>query len=116
MIQNWYTQADAEKWMAQASDRTADRELALRVYTSQLIGQNPDLVMHGGGNTSIKITRQNLLGEIEEVLHIKGSGWDLDTILASGLPGVRLDALRLLRSLRVPFLCPEPQTGFIKGF
>ena len=74
-------------------------ELALRVYTSQLIGQNPDLVMHGGGNTSIKVTRKNLFGEAEEVLHIKGSGWDLDTILAPGLPGVRLDALRLLRRL-----------------
>lgn len=99
MIENWYKQVEADKWMAQAGGEAADRELALRVYTSQLIGQNPDLVMHGGGNTSVKVSRQNILGEIEEVLHIKGSGWDLDTILAPGLPGVRLNALRLLRQL-----------------
>lgn len=53
------------------------RELALRVYTSRLLGQNPDLVMHGGGNTSVKMVARDVFGDAVDVLHIKGSGWDL---------------------------------------
>ena len=77
----------------------SDRDLALRVYTSRLIGQNPDLVMHGGGNTSVKVRRKNIFGNLEDVLHVKGSGWDLDVIEAPGLPGVRLEPLKELRNL-----------------
>ena len=51
--------------------------LALRVYTSRLLGQNPSLVLHGGGNTSVKITEKNLVNHDEEILYVKGSGWDL---------------------------------------
>ena len=74
-------------------------DLALRVYTSRLIGQDPDLVMHGGGNTSVKTRRPDLFGEMGDVLHIKGSGWDLDTLEAPGLPGVWLAPLHRLRDL-----------------
>ena len=65
------------------SDRYAARwgeALALRVYTSRLIGADPDLVMHGGGNTSVKIALRTLLGDEAEALCVKGSGWDLDSI------------------------------------
>ncbi len=99
MIENWYDEVEAEKRAQAAGDNPADQELARRVYTSQLIGQNPDLVMHGGGNTSVKLKRQNLFGEVEDVLHVKGSGWDLDVIEAPGLPAVRLDPLLRLREL-----------------
>lgn len=99
MIENRYDEAEAAKRVEAAGDDPADRALALRVYTSQIIGQNPDLVMHGGGNTSVKVERRNLFGDSEAVLHVKGSGWDLDTIEAPGLPGVRLDPLLKLRNL-----------------
>ena len=99
MFRNCYDAAEAARWRAAAEDDPADRELAERVYTSRLIGQVPDLVMHGGGNTSVKVERPNLFGEMERVLHVKGSGWDLDVIEAPGLPGVRLDPLRRLRRL-----------------
>tara|TARA_E500000178_G_scaffold341094_1_gene384588 strand:+ start:720 stop:2753 length:2034 start_codon:yes stop_codon:yes gene_type:complete len=99
MIENKYVENDAAKWVLEAGENSADQELALRVYTSRIIGQNPDLVMHGGGNTSVKVKRNNLFGESCEVLHVKGSGWDLDTILAPGLPGLWLDNLRRLRVL-----------------
>ena len=56
--------------------------LALRVYTSRLLGQEPDLVLHGGGNTSVKARVTNFFGDPEEVLYVKGSGWDLATIEA----------------------------------
>lgn len=99
MIENRYDDDAAAKWTVGAGEDPADRDLALRVYTSRLIGQNPDLVMHGGGNTSVKVTRSDLFGAPHDVLHVKGSGWDLDTILAPGLPGVWLDPLRKLRGL-----------------
>lgn len=79
--------------------RICDRELALRTYTSRLIGQEPALVLHGGGNTSVKTTRVDLFGEPVPVLCVKGSGWDLATIEPPGLPAVRLAPLQALRRL-----------------
>ncbi len=99
MIENRYNEAAAAELVAAAGDDPADQALALRVYTSRLIGQNPDLVMHGGGNTSVKVRRADLFGKLEDVLHVKGSGWDLDTIEAPGLPGLRLAPLLRLRAL-----------------
>jgi rhamnulose-1-phosphate aldolase/alcohol dehydrogenase len=74
-------------------------DMALRVHTSRLIGADPGLVLHGGGNTSLKATATTLVGDEVEVLHIKGSGWDLDSIEPAGLPAVRLEPLRRLRRL-----------------
>ncbi|WP_420583983.1 bifunctional aldolase/short-chain dehydrogenase [Ruegeria sp.] len=101
MIENWYDPKNAAEWRAAAGSDPADQELGERVYTSRLIGQNPDLLMHGGGNTSVKLERPNLFGSVERVLHVKGSGWDLDTIEAPGLPGVWLDPLLKARTLEV---------------
>ena len=83
-------------------DRYAARSgeaLALRVYTSRLIGKDPDLVMHGGGNTSVKIVKRTLLGDEVEALCVKGSGWDLDSIEPPGFPALDLAYLRRLRKL-----------------
>jgi len=62
-------------------------DLELRVYTSRLLGRDSTLVLHGGGNTSVKIRERNLLGEEEDILYVKGSGWDLETIEAPGFEG-----------------------------
>jgi len=99
MINNNWRDEDAKKLIDAAGADPADRELALRVYTSRLIGADHDLVMHGGGNTSAKMTRKDLFGNDVDVLHIKGSGWDLETIEAAGLPAVRLEPLLQLRAL-----------------
>lgn len=99
MIRNRYDALEAARWRYAAGGDPADQELGERVYTSRLIGQVPDLVMHGGGNTSVKVERLNLFGETERVLHVKGSGWDLDVIEGPGMPGVRLDPLLKLRRL-----------------
>jgi rhamnose utilization protein RhaD (predicted bifunctional aldolase and dehydrogenase)/NAD(P)-dependent dehydrogenase (short-subunit alcohol dehydrogenase family) len=99
IVKNSYRLKDAKKWQESVGELEADKHLGERIYTSRLIGQIPDLVMHGGGNTSVKVERPNLFGDIEKVLHVKGSGWDLDTIEAAGLPAVRLEPLLKLRSL-----------------
>ncbi|MEP0520281.1 MAG: bifunctional aldolase/short-chain dehydrogenase [Hyphomicrobiales bacterium] len=97
-VSRW-SDTDAAAWMNAVGADEADRLLALRVYTSRLIGSDPDLVMHGGGNTSVKVQRRDVFGELIDVLHVKGSGWDLDTLEAAGLPGVRLAPLHDLRQL-----------------
>ncbi|MDE2310158.1 MAG: bifunctional aldolase/short-chain dehydrogenase [Betaproteobacteria bacterium] len=74
-------------------------ELERRVYTSRLLGQDKSLVLHGGGNTSVKITEKNILGEEEQILYVKGSGWDLETIAAAGFAPVRLEHLKKLAKL-----------------
>lgn len=71
-------------------------DLDLRVYTSRLLGQEPSLVLHGGGNTSVKSSVKNLFGEIEDILYVKGSGWDLATIEAGGFAPVKMrDLLKM---------------------
>ncbi len=73
--------------------------LGPRVYTSRLLGRDKSLVLHGGGNTSMKAEEHNLFGEKEGVLYVKGSGWDLETIEAQGFVPLSLDYVRRLASL-----------------
>ena len=73
--------------------------LGLRVYTSRLLGRDKSLVLHGGGNTSLKIEELDLFGERDEILYVKGSGWDLETIEPAGFAPVQLDYVRRLASL-----------------
>src|ERR1700751_5146907 len=75
------------------------RELALRIYTTRLLGRDPKLVLHGGGNTSLKTRTRGLLGEEVDVLRIKASGGDMATIQAEDFPAVRLAPLQRLRSI-----------------
>src|SRR3989304_5962842 len=73
--------------------------LGLRVYTSRLLGRDKSLVLHGGGNTSVKLRESDIFGAPEDLLYIKGSGWDLETIEAPGFSPVRIDHLLELAKL-----------------
>jgi rhamnose utilization protein RhaD (predicted bifunctional aldolase and dehydrogenase)/NAD(P)-dependent dehydrogenase (short-subunit alcohol dehydrogenase family) len=86
-------------WNEQEAAPVALDPIALRVYTSRLLGREPALVLHGGGNTSVKVRRQNLFGESEYLLYVKGSGWDLATIEAKGFAPVRMDTLLKMAAL-----------------
>ncbi|HSS45974.1 MAG TPA: class II aldolase/adducin family protein, partial [Burkholderiales bacterium] len=81
-------------------------DLGLRVYTSRLLGRDKSLVLHGGGNTSVKIKERNILGAEEQILYVKGSGWDLETIEEAGFSPVRMP--HLLRLARLDALS-DPQ-------
>src|SRR3954471_972477 len=87
-------QAAIDRYAAQG----VGRDLAARVYTTRLLGGDPRLVLHGGGNTSVKTTMRDLLGEEVAVLCVKGSGADMAVIEPAGLPAVRLERLRKLRA------------------
>ncbi len=101
MVANRWSDVEANNFMEAAGSDPANRELALRVYTSRLIGGDANLVLHGGGNTSCKLERPDIFGKPQKVLHVKGSGWDLGAIEAAGLPGVRLEPLLELRALNM---------------
>src|SRR5256885_5748761 len=82
-----------------ASAPTPDDPLAQCVYGSRLLGAEPTLVLHGGGNTSVKTTVSDVFGDPVDVLHVKGSGWDLATIAPEGFTALRLDRLKALLRL-----------------
>ncbi|MBV9825025.1 MAG: bifunctional aldolase/short-chain dehydrogenase [Alphaproteobacteria bacterium] len=92
-----WSDAAANDMVAHYARAGVSRDVALRVYTSRLLGGDPRLVLHGGGNTSVKTELCDLLDTPAEVLCVKGSGWDMGNIEPAGLPAVRLDPLRRLR-------------------
>ncbi len=99
-MKSGWVDADAELLVAKAAKNGIDRDFALRLYTTRLLGRERKLVLHGGGNTSLKTRRRDLLGEEVEVLCIKASGADMASIGPDGLPAVRLAPLRRLRALK----------------
>ena len=114
-----------EKRAAEIAAHSGD--LGLRVYSSQLLGANPDLVLHGGGNTSYKAHSDTLLEGSVETLFVKGSGWDLKTIEAAGFPPVRqqhmlqlaelesLSDTEMMSQLRLALLDPKAPTPSVEA-
>jgi len=98
-VKSRWSDADAKATIAAYRDQQGvNEDLALRVYTSRLIGKDPSLVLHGGGNTSVKTIVVDDLGREVRVLCVKGSGWDLGSIEPAGLPALRLESLGALRN------------------
>ncbi len=89
-MQNLWNEADAKAF---------SNDLALRVYSSRLLGQDKSLVLHGGGNTSVKIQQKDIFNQPCDVLYVKGSGWDLETIEAAGYAPVQMKHLLKLAEL-----------------
>ena len=73
-MRSLWSDTDAERMVERYAQQGVGRDLALRVYTSRLLGGDPKLVLHGGGNTSVKTVVKDLLDEEVEVLCVKGSG------------------------------------------
>jgi rhamnose utilization protein RhaD (predicted bifunctional aldolase and dehydrogenase)/NAD(P)-dependent dehydrogenase (short-subunit alcohol dehydrogenase family) len=92
-----WSESEAQEFVARYAQEGED--IALRVYTTRLLGSDPKLVLHGGGNTSVKTRVKDLLGDLVDVICVKGSGWDMGNIEPAGLPAVRLAPLRRLRPL-----------------
>ena len=115
------------RWDPDAFSDCKNNQLAMRVYTSNLLGAEQDLVLHGGGNTSLKGTEKNIFGEDEPVLYVKGSGWDLSTIEKRGFSPTRLEYLlrlaklkslsdiEMMTQLRIALLDPKAPTPSIEA-
>ncbi|MDE2214249.1 MAG: bifunctional aldolase/short-chain dehydrogenase [Candidatus Omnitrophica bacterium] len=87
-------------WNDKEAVKSGPDALALRVYTSRLLGRKPGLVMHGGGNTSVKAEVKDFFGRKQEVIYIKASGWDLATIKSEGFAAVKMDALLAMAAMK----------------
>jgi rhamnose utilization protein RhaD (predicted bifunctional aldolase and dehydrogenase)/NAD(P)-dependent dehydrogenase (short-subunit alcohol dehydrogenase family) len=98
-MKSGWVDRDAEAIIAEGAKSGIDRDLALRIYTTRLLGRDPKLVLHGGGNTSLKEVMRDRLGTDVEVLRVKATGADMAMIDLAGLPAVRLSPLRKLRAL-----------------
>lgn len=112
-MESRWSDAQADLTIEQYAEQGVSSEMALRVYTTRLLGRDPVLVLHGGGNTSVKLTVLDLLGEETPVLCVKGSGWDMADIEPAGLPQVRLKPLLRLRELDE--LSDEDMVNFVRA-
>src|ERR1700726_2027563 len=109
-MENLWKDSDAKAAIASHAAKGINEDLALRVYTTRLLGGEPKLVLHGGGNTSVKTRMPDITGQTIDVLCVKGSGWDMGTIEAPGLPAVRLAPLQELHGLQA--LSDEDMVNF----
>src|SRR5436190_11361939 len=98
-MQSKWSDTEAKEFAARYAPKGVNADLAVRTYTTRLLGSDPRMVLHGGGNTSVKTMAKDMLGEDVAVICIKGSGWDMGNIEPAGLPAVRLEPLRKLRNL-----------------
>src|SRR5215475_6626323 len=94
-----WSERDAQAIVDRYAPEGIGPDLALRIYSTRLLGSEPSLVLHGGGNTSIKALTTDLLGEVTEVVCVKASGGDMAAIDETRMPALRLDRLRKLRAL-----------------
>ncbi len=100
-MQNRWSEKAAQAWINRCGGEGVPEDLALRLYSARLLGQDRALVLHGGGNASLKAHHTDVLGDELAVMYIKGSGWDMARLEADGLPPVRLEPLQRLQSLAV---------------
>ena len=97
MKNNW-SNTEANKYIKKYMALGHSKDMALRVYTTRLLGRNSELVLHGGGNTSVKTSVKDIDGKKYDVLCVKGSGWDMAEIEPEGLPAVKLQPLLSLKN------------------
>ena len=111
MKNNW-SNLEAKKYIDKYKKLGHSKDMALRVYTTRLLGRNSELVLHGGGNTSVKTSIKDIDGKYYNVLCVKGSGWDMGEIEPAGLPAVKLNPLLSLKNKK--YLSDEDMVSYQK--
>ena len=111
MKNNW-SNTEANKYIKKYTNLGHSKDMALRVYTTRLLGRNSELVLHGGGNTSVKTSIKDIDGKKYDVLCVKGSGWDMAEIEPEGLPAVKLQPLLSLKNKK--YLSDDDMVAFQK--
>ncbi|RPJ61981.1 MAG: bifunctional aldolase/short-chain dehydrogenase [Acidobacteria bacterium] len=97
MINSW-NDTEAEAYKREFGPAFGE-DLALRTYSSRLLGSDPELVLHGGGNTSVKSQWRDRFGASAEVIYVKASGYDMASIPPAGHSGLLLQPVRRLLAL-----------------
>ena len=111
MKNNW-SNLEAKQYIKKYTKLGHSKDMALRVYTTRLLGRNSKLVLHGGGNTSVKTSIKDIDGKHYDVLCVKGSGWDMAEIEPAGLPAVKLNPLLALKNKK--YLTDEDMVAYQK--
>ena len=111
-MKNEWSNAKSKKYQRKYKILGFSKDMALRVYTTRLLGRNKELVLHGGGNTSVKTKVKDVDGKKYNVLCVKGSGWDMADIEPAGLPAVKLEPLLSLRKKK--YLSDEDMVSYQK--
>ncbi|MHB9035490.1 MAG: bifunctional aldolase/short-chain dehydrogenase [Armatimonadota bacterium] len=110
-MDNQWSERDAAEFVEHYGKQWGE-DLALRTYTSRLLGCDKSLVLHGGGNASVKSSFTNVLGQVLPALYVKASGIDMAAIEPEGHPG--LDQNRLLELKSVPQLSDSTMTNELR--
>lgn len=97
-MQNSWKKSEAELIKKEFGLQSGN-DVAQCIYVSRLIGREPDLVLHGGGNTSVKTVIPNIFGDQCPTIFVKASGYDLANISADGFSAIDLERAKRLRSL-----------------
>ena len=112
-MKNEWKESLAKKYIKEYQLKKVSKDLALRIYSTHLLGNNPELVLHGGGNTSVKSIKKNLFGKENDVLFVKGSGLDMSNLNERGLPGLYLDPL--LKTLSLKKMSDEKMVNYLRS-
>ena len=92
-MKNIWNNLEAKRYIKEYAKKKVSEELALRIYTTHLLGNEKKLVLHGGGNTSVKSELKDIFQNNKQVIYVKGSGWDMSNLNELGLPGLFLEPL-----------------------
>ena len=112
-MENLWNYKTSIKYVSEYKKKNINEDLALRIYTTHLLGQNPKLVLHGGGNSSVKSKSKNIYGEKVDVIYVKGSGWDMSNLNEKGMPGLYLDPL--LKTVNLSKLPDEQMVNLLRS-
>ena len=100
MKNNWNPK-ESIRYINEYKKKKIDKNLALRIYSTHLLGREKNLVLHGGGNTSLKGYLRNISGKIIDVIYVKGSGWDMSNLNENGMPCLELKPLLEVEKLKI---------------
>ena len=111
MKNNW-NKIEAKKYIKEYAKKNIGEDLALRIYTTHLLGKNKKLVLHGGGNTSVKSESKDIFQNKQQVIYVKGSGWDMSNLNELGLPGLYLKPL--IQTQKLNSLSDNKMVNFLR--
>ena len=112
-MQNHWNKKIANKYIREYAKKNISKDFALRIYTTHLLGSDKKLVLHGGGNTSLKETHKDIFNKNINVIHVKGSGWDMSNLTEKGMPTVFLDPL--IKTLKFNTMTDKKMVNFLRN-
>ena len=112
-MKNLWNKKIANEYIKKYGKKKISKDLALRIYTTHLLGAEKKLVLHGGGNTSLKETQKDIFNKTTDVMHVKGSGWDMSNLTEEGMPTVLLDPL--MKTLTFKKMTDNNMVNFLRN-